>query len=206
MVGGGEGFYAVLSITIKLNMGASDMGLALPSGDGPCMPGITSEMGFQFGFSPNYPNAENHRQLLRILKFFAQMGEKLQKIHGRQDITGGLVCSLTQLFLVPKGKNDICMVYDGTDSGLNDAVWVPNFGFPTTSTVLRFTDKSTYMADLDIGEMFLNCMIPEELCGYCGVDVSLWFVENGTTVWKQKGHKGMQGLAQQFIPLETDQI
>eukprot|EP00957_Ditylum_brightwellii_P040427 3059724-Ditylum_brightwellii.AAC.2 len=56
------------------------------------------------------------------------------------------------------------MVYDGTDSGLNNAVWVPNFGLPITNTVLQFMDESTYMADLDIGEMFLNFMMPEELC------------------------------------------
>eukprot|EP00957_Ditylum_brightwellii_P000050 3534-Ditylum_brightwellii.AAC.1 len=40
------------------------------------------------------------------------------------------------------------------------------------------------MADLDIGEMFLNFMMPEELLGYCGVDVSPWFEENGTTLWQ----------------------
>eukprot|EP00957_Ditylum_brightwellii_P166236 12655658-Ditylum_brightwellii.AAC.1 len=40
------------------------------------------------------------------------------------------------------------------------------------------------MADLDIGEMFLNFVMPEELRSYCGVDVSSWFGGNGTTVWQ----------------------
>jgi hypothetical protein len=37
-------------------------------------------------------------------------------------------------FAVPKGDADICMVYDGTYSGLNDTLFAPNFWFLTSAT------------------------------------------------------------------------
>eukprot|EP00957_Ditylum_brightwellii_P091151 6940112-Ditylum_brightwellii.AAC.1 len=40
------------------------------------------------------------------------------------------------------------------------------------------------MADLDIGEMFLNFITPEELQSYCGMDLSHWFGEKGQASWK----------------------
>eukprot|EP00957_Ditylum_brightwellii_P187955 14310148-Ditylum_brightwellii.AAC.1 len=141
MVGGEEGFYTVLSVTIKLHMEGSDM-------------------------------ACQEKQ------------KKTWKLGGSAFIIQHFHHGGTGFFPVPKGENDICIVDDGADSGLNGIVWVPNFGLPTTNTVLWFTDDSTYMDGLDIGEMFLNFMMPEELRGYCGVDMSSWFGENGTTVWK----------------------
>lgn len=53
------------------------------------------------------------------------------------------------------------MVYDGTASGFNDRIWVPNFGLPTCETLLRGTAPGTWMVDLDIGDMFLNFMLGE---------------------------------------------
>ena len=46
------------------------------------------------------------------------------------------VASLMSFFYVPKGKDDIRMVYDGTKCGLNGAVWVPSFFLPTMETHL----------------------------------------------------------------------
>eukprot|EP00957_Ditylum_brightwellii_P161852 12323317-Ditylum_brightwellii.AAC.1 len=107
------------------------------------------------------------------------MESKLLKIQQRRYMTQGLVLSIMRFFPVPKGENDICMVYDGTDSGLSDAVWVPNFGLPTINTVLHFTNEHTFMADLDIGEMLLNFMMPEDLQSYCGIDISHWLGKKG---------------------------
>jgi hypothetical protein len=67
--------------------------------------------------------------------------------------------SLTSFFEVEKGEDDIRLVYDGSVSGLNLTIWVPRFFLPTVRTHLRAVDKNTYMADVDIGEMFLNFIL-----------------------------------------------
>jgi hypothetical protein len=69
-------------------------------------------------------------------------------------IAPGLVESLTAFFAVTKGEDDIRLVYNGSASGLNLCIWVPQFFLPTLRTHLRAVDKHTYMADVDIGKMF----------------------------------------------------
>lgn len=44
------------------------------------------------------------------------------------------------------------MVYDGTASGLNNALWASNFGLPTVDSASRATNMETWMEDLDLGE------------------------------------------------------
>ena len=65
------------------------------------------------------------------------------------------------------------MVYDATKCGLNTTLWTPNFFLPTTNSILRNADDETWFGDIDLGEMFLNYWLDEELCHYAGVDVSL---------------------------------
>ncbi len=84
------------------------------------------------------------------------MIEKLSNVRKRSYVEAGEVFALTSFFAVPKGVDDIRMVYDGTKSGLNDNIWVPRFPLPTINTHLRAVDSNTYMSDMDIGEMFLN--------------------------------------------------
>ena len=95
---------------------------------------------------------------------------------------------------MPKGDNDIRVVYDGTKCGLNDAVWVPTFFLPTIQTHFRAVVQGTHMCDVDVGEMFLNFMLHPKLQLFCGVDItpydldlsSLSFPqikEDGTKVW-----------------------
>ena len=59
------------------------------------------------------------------------MKKKINKVRERGYVKKGLVKRLIRFFAVPKGMNDIRMVYDGTASGFNDSVWVPSFGLPT---------------------------------------------------------------------------
>ena len=47
------------------------------------------------------------------------------------------------------------MVYNGTLSGLNDALWAPHFDLSMVRTTLRETEEVAYMVDRDIGEIFL---------------------------------------------------
>lgn len=91
----------------------------------------------------------------------------------RRYIAPGFVSSLTSFVVVPKGSDDIRMVYDASVSGLNDSIWVPRFPLPTIRTHLRAVEECTpYMADLDVGEMFLNFVLHSDLRALCGVDSS----------------------------------
>jgi hypothetical protein len=71
--------------------------------------------------------------------------------------------SLTAFFEVEKGDDDIRLVYDGLVSGLNMSIWVPRFFLPTIWTHLCAVDEDTFMADVDIGEMFLNFVLHRQL-------------------------------------------
>jgi hypothetical protein len=59
------------------------------------------------------------------------------------------------MFDVPKG-DDIRMVYDGSKSGLNKALWAPWFSLPTIDSMSRWVLAGSWLADNDYGDMFLN--------------------------------------------------
>jgi hypothetical protein len=103
------------------------------------------------------------------------MRETLDKLREQGYVTKGEVHSLTSFFAVPKGTEDVRMVYDGTKPGLNDAIWVARFPLPTVNTMLRAVDENTYMGDMDIGEMFLNFILHESMQALCGVDLTEFF-------------------------------
>jgi hypothetical protein len=71
------------------------------------------------------------QQAARIRYMHLAMKRKLATVRNRRYIIPGTVRSLTSLFSVPKGDTDIRLVYDGTKSGLNKAVWAPWFPLPT---------------------------------------------------------------------------
>ena len=82
--------------------------------------------------------------------------EKLQKVVYRGYLDDKQVIkSLTSFFAVPKGEDDIRMVYDGTKCGLNSAVWVPTSLIPTLATHLRAVVEGRHMCDVDDG--WLTC-------------------------------------------------
>ena len=101
----------------------------------------------------------------------AKMAEKIEKVRSRGYILPGEVNSLTGFFAVPKGEDDIRIVYDATACGLNAALWAPNFALPTIDSVLRNADSNSWFSDIDLGEMFLNYFLDEDLREYAGVDV-----------------------------------
>jgi hypothetical protein len=89
-----------------------------------------------------------------------------------------LVKSLTAIFGAAKGDFDIHMVYDGTFSGLNRALWAPWFSFPNINTILRIVETGTFMGDVDIGEMLLNFFLDPNLRKFAGVDLTKFFPGN----------------------------
>jgi hypothetical protein len=97
---------------------------------------------------------------------------KLDKVLERGYISPGFVASLTSYFAVPKGENDIQLVYDGTDSGLNDALWSPSFWLPNSSSAVRLLSFYSFLFDSDIGECFLNFPNDPKIGPHCGVDLT----------------------------------
>ena len=58
------------------------------------------------------------------------------------------------------------MVYNGTSSGLNNALWDPHSDLLMVQTSLRAKEEGTYMADREIGETFLNFTLSKEVRTY----------------------------------------
>ena len=98
--------------------------------------------------------------------------EKVATVIHKGYLEDGLVKNLTSFFAVPKGDDDIRVVYDASKSGLNVALWAPNFGLPTIDTVLRSVGFNSWMGDADFGEHFLNFPLDKGLRPYAGVDVT----------------------------------
>ena len=101
-----------------------------------------------------------------------QMTDKIKKVIHRGYISAGPVQSLTGFFPVPKGQSDIRLVYDASKCGLNDTIWAPSFWLPTIDTTLAQVPINGYMADIDLGEMFLNFPLDEKIRSLTGVDVT----------------------------------
>ena len=78
---------------------------------------------------------------------------KVEKVMKRRYIvrltTGVDLKSLIKYFAVPKGLDDIRIVYDGTASDLNEAVWAPSFWLPTIDSLVRALDADSWMSDRD---------------------------------------------------------
>ena len=101
----------------------------------------------------------------------AKVEEKIQKVRdNRGYLERNHVLSLTGFFAVPKGSDDIRMVYDATKCGLNDALWAPNFSLPTVDSIIHSSSKGTWFGDIDLGEMFLNYPLDRRIRPYAGVD------------------------------------
>jgi len=83
------------------------------------------------------------------------------------------------------------MVFDATKCELNTALWTPNFFLAIIESIMMNTDAETWMGDLDLGEMFLNFWLDEQLRPYAGVDVTSLgkreLDENGDEVFVHRG-------------------
>jgi hypothetical protein len=100
-------------------------------------------------------------------------------------IVEGLVESLTSVFAVDK-VDDIRLVCNVAESGLNDAMVVPRFSLPTIHTHLRAVEEGTYMADLDVGGMFLNFILHPTTQPWAGVDLTHFInVKDGKSRWER---------------------
>ena len=133
------------------------------------------------------PRNTSKRQRLPTEKgMFEKMVTKIIKVRDRGYIGKlllGPIKSLTHYFAVPKGDEDIRMVYDMTASGLNNALWAPSFWMPTAMNVIDCSTSGTWFGDVDAGEMFLNFPLDRRIRKYCGIDLS-WMAEDGGVLWE----------------------
>ena len=123
------------------------------------------------------------------------MRRKVVQVRRRGYVSAGPVVSGTHYFSVPKGLDDIRMVYNGTSCGLNDVLWAPRFGLPMVKQTLRALLPGYLQCDLDVGEQFPNYYLHEELRQYSGVDVrevrsldpadAAWEAERGPGPWER---------------------
>jgi hypothetical protein len=98
-------------------------------------------------------------------------GEKLEKLLRRRYITCGVCKNTVPRFAVPKGSDDIRVVWDLKKSGLNEHMFTPSFFLPTVATYLRKLTHGAHSGDFDIGEQFHNYMLHPVEQIYCGVHV-----------------------------------
>ena len=98
---------------------------------------------------------------------------KLNKAMDRKYIVEASITlkSLIKYFAVPKGEDDIRMVYDATANGLNDAVWSPSFWLPTVESMLRAVTPTSFILDRDMGEQFHNFPLHPSVWPYTGLDL-----------------------------------
>ena len=83
----------------------------------------------------------------------AKTKDKISKVLKQRYLlpSDSLAKSNIKYFTVPKGDNDICMVYDATANKLNEAVWVPTFWLPTIDSLVCAVCSTSWMTNQDVG-------------------------------------------------------
>jgi hypothetical protein len=100
------------------------------------------------------------------------MGGKLMKNFARRYLLYGIILISTSFFAVPKGDTYITVVFNGTSSGMNARLWAPLFDLPTICTLLWALELNTFMADFNIGDIFLNFMSEERRVRLVAVNIT----------------------------------
>jgi len=75
------------------------------------------------------------------------------------------------------------MVYDGSKSGLDNAIWAPWFALPTVKSMNWTLHEKSWCGDNNYGECFLNFPLHPELQRLCGVDLSQLLGDKGEKVY-----------------------
>ena len=100
------------------------------------------------------------------------MSTKVQSMVSKSYLELGSVQTSLHYFAVPKGEDDIRVVFNGTSCGLNEALWSPNFFLPTSRNAAEMLTFDSWMADSDFAEFFHNFFSDERVRKHSGVDVS----------------------------------
>ena len=93
------------------------------------------------------------------------------------------------------------MVYNGTSSGLNLALWEPHFGLPIVQHNLCTLLPGYSQWDMDVGEMFLNSPPHPDLIPFEGVDITYIKSRPYEEVWYQDRTRVWERWAKNFMGL-----
>ena len=124
---------------------------------------------------PSYKRAQGPPKTQEDKK---KVSGKLEKFMERRYIVftvAAAVLSYISFFYVPKGADDIRVVFNGTSSMLNAATFAPWFALPTIDSHLRMVEAGTMLADADLGEMFYNFMLDVHIQPYSALDLRKYF-------------------------------
>lgn len=83
--------------------------------------------------------------------------------------------SLMYYFRVPKGEDDIRMVYKGSKSGLNKSIFTSWFNLPSSETMARWILVESWQGGNNMEDCWLNHEIHPSFQKYCGIDTMFYF-------------------------------
>jgi hypothetical protein len=106
-----------------------------------------------------------------------------------------------------KGDDDIWMVFNVTLSGINAALWAPWFCFPNATTHMRAVEPGIFMADVEIGEMFLNFFLDPRIRRFARVDFTKFYPEELDEIkkvfWERWNHCAMVFRPCPFVTIQA---
>ena len=114
------------------------------------------------------------------------VSSKIETMISNSYLEIGFVRTSLHFFAVPKGEDDIRVVFDGTSCGLNEALWSPNFFLPTSRNAAEMLSFDTWMSDADLGEFFHNFFADEKVRKHSGV-------KNGWNEWRLQVQRPQMG-------------
>ena len=98
--------------------------------------------------------------------------EKIAKLISRRYIEAGPVKVVIPRMCVPKGDDDVRVVWDMTRNGVNPGLFASTFYLIGIYSLMDRIDEGMWIADLDCGEMFNNYTLHEDEQEYAGVYLS----------------------------------
>ncbi len=87
------------------------------------------------------------------------MKQKMKVLVSRGYLLPGPVTAFIPKLAVPKGTDNIRIVWDCTKSGVNAGLWAPSFSLPTMRDLTNVVGANFYMGDIDVGEAFYNFVL-----------------------------------------------
>jgi hypothetical protein len=125
-------------------------------------------------FEQPRPTTRRAQPIIQDPVICSKTRDKIEKVLKRRYLvpTDLVIKSNIKFFPVPKGEDDIRIVYDATANKLNEAVWVPTFWLPAIDSLARAVGSDSWMTDKDIGDMFLNFQLHQDIKPFTGVDLT----------------------------------
>jgi hypothetical protein len=119
------------------------------------------------------PTTREAQPLISDPAIQAKAKEKIGKVVRRRYlVTMDIIIKLLiKYFAVPKGDDDVRIVYNTTANRLNECAWVLSFWLPTIDTLMHALDENSWILDRDMGDMFLNYQLHSSAMPFTGVDL-----------------------------------